>query len=331
MASDSPVQLPCQILGYGTALPQRIVASTEVDELCGLESGWIEQHTGVKFRHWATTEDAISLGTLAAHQALTKANMKPSDIDLIINASGTPHQAIPDGGPLFQRALGLGNSGILSFSVHATCLSFLLGLETASRWIATGGARHVLIITSEIGSRGLNFTEPESAGLIGDGATALILGPATQDRSSGIISSSWQTHGDTADLTEIRGCGTASHPSSAHSQAVDHLFHMDGKPLLKFVLRKLPGFLSSLQLPVHEHDWLVPHQASKAGLALLSALKWPANKTLHSLANFGNCIAASIPLTFMQGLESGQIQHGQRILLAGTGAGISFGALSFLY
>ena len=331
MASDPPVQLPCQLLGYGTALPQRIVASSEVDVLCGLDSGWIEQHTGVKFRRWATAEDAISLGSLAAQRALRMANMEPNDIDLIINASGTPHQAIPDGGPLFQRALGLGNSGILSFSVHATCLSFLLGLETAARWIATSGARHVLIITSEIGSRGLNFAEPESAGLIGDAATALVLGPAAQDRLSGIISSSWQTHGDTADLTEIRGCGTASHPSSVRSQAADHLFHMDGRPLLKFVLQKLPGFLSSLQLPINEHDWLVPHQASKAGLGLLAALKWPTNKTLHSLEDFGNCIAASIPLTFMQGLESGQIQQGQRILLAGTGAGISFGALSFLY
>lgn len=325
MASNPPLLLPASLLGYGSALPARIVTSEEVDARCGFDTGWIEQHTGVARRHWATHETALSLGAQAAEQALERAGCAKSEVDLLINASGTPHQAIPDGGPLLQHALGL---QCPAFSVHATCLSFLLGLEAAARWLATGGARRVLLITSDIGSGGLNFAEPESAGLIGDGAAAFLLGSSA---ASGLEAVTWRTHGAAAALTEIRGCGTARHPNAAAAHASDQLFHMDGRPLLKFVLRHLPSFLENLPVPVDQHDWLIPHQASKAGLALLQALDWPPERTLTTLRDYGNCIAASIPLTLIQGLERGQIQPGQRLLLAGSGAGVSFGALTLRY
>src|ERR1700682_1579264 len=95
--------LPLKIAGLGRYLPERVVPSAEVEALCG---------------------------------RVAEAGLALSDIDLILNASGTPEQAIPDGGPLVQRQLGLGSSGIACLSVHGTCLSFLAALDLAANLLA---------------------------------------------------------------------------------------------------------------------------------------------------------------------------------------------------
>ncbi len=334
MNSDHRPVLPCKILGAGRALPRRVVSSAEIDALCQCPPGWTEKHTGVQTRHWADEETAVDLGAAAARQALATANCHPSEVDLLVNASGTPHQAIPDGGPLLQRALGLGSSGRPAFSVHATCLSFLLGMECAARWLAGGTVRRALIITAEAGSVGLNLAQSESTGLIGDGAAAVLLGLPEPGEMCGIEGAHFETYGDAASLTEIRGCGTAIHPTRG-SHATDQLFHMDGKALLRFALQRVRPFLERLRPGLStgpaDADWLIPHQASKAGLDLLLALGWPADKTLVTLPRWGNCIAASLPLTLVEGIESGRIQRGHRLILAGTGAGVSLGGLVLRY
>ena len=117
------MSLPLKIIGLGRYLPERIVPSAEVEALCGLPPGWIERRSGVRERHWATTETSSYMGAQAAREAVAQAGLALSDIDLILNASGTPEQAIPDGGPLIQRQLGLGGSGIPCLSVHNTTVN----------------------------------------------------------------------------------------------------------------------------------------------------------------------------------------------------------------
>ena len=148
---------PLKIVGLGRYLPRRVVPSAEVEALCGLPAGWIEQRSGVRERHWATTETSSYMGAHAAREAVAEAGLALSDLDLIINASGTPEQAIPDGGPLVQRQLGLGRSGIACLSVHATCLSFLAAIDLSANLLATGRYQLILIVTSEIGSVGINL------------------------------------------------------------------------------------------------------------------------------------------------------------------------------
>lgn len=216
---------PVRIAGIGRYLPRHRVASADVEARAGLPAGWALEHSGVAFRHWAGADERASvMGAAAAREACAHAGVAPADIDLIINASGSVEQAIPDGGPLLQDALGLGASGIPSFSVHATCLSFLAAIEVAAERIQLGRIRRALVVSSEIASVALDFDSPEVCTLFGDGAAAVVLERAPVGAGSAIHRIEWMTMGEDHDLTTVRGCGTARHPHAAHTVPQDALF-----------------------------------------------------------------------------------------------------------
>ena len=104
------------------------------------------------------------MGAIAGKKALGD-NNRP---DLIINASGVPKQAIPDTSIFFQKEMGF--EGIPSFSIHSTCLSFITAFHTAGSLISSNTYKKILIISSDKGTIGRNFNEPESASLLGDSA-----------------------------------------------------------------------------------------------------------------------------------------------------------------
>src|SRR5690348_3640209 len=112
------VNLPIKIIGLGRYLPKRVVPSSELEAMCGLSPGWVERRNGVRERRWVTDETSSYMSAQAAREALEEAELRADQLDLIINASGTGEQAIPDTGALIQRQLGLGNSGIPAMTVH---------------------------------------------------------------------------------------------------------------------------------------------------------------------------------------------------------------------
>ncbi|MFT5467844.1 MAG: 3-oxoacyl-[acyl-carrier-protein] synthase-3 [Verrucomicrobiales bacterium] len=300
--------------------------------MCGVPAGWVEDRTGVAERRWVSgKESAITLGVQAATEALNDAGVQPGELDLILNASGTPYQAIPDNAAFLQRELGLGSSGIPSFSIHATCLSFLPALDLAAEFIASGRAERILIVSSEVASPGLNFAEPESAALMGDAAAAVVV----TSGDSVLEAFRMETYGDTAALSELRGGGTHFHPNSPTLKPEDSCFTMQGKPLLKFVKSKVPAFLenlrSGLSSSLGDVDQVVPHQASNLGLRLLPRYGWPDDQIVKTLPKTGNCIAASIPVALYEAVRDGRIQRGSRVLFIGTGAGLSIGGAILKY
>ncbi len=326
--------LPLKILGMGRYLPKRIVPSSEVETMCGLSAGWIERWSGVKERRWVSEGETNSfMGAEAAKEAIAQAGLKLTNIDLIINASGTPEQAIPDGGPLIQQQLGLGTSGVPCFTIHATCLSFLMALDTSASLLATGRYRTILIVSSDVGSVALNFNEPESASLIGDAAAAAVV--TLGDGHSGILASRFETYGGAAHLTELRGGGSRCHPQSPLTQPEDNLFHMDGSKILRLVHLYGKPFLERLQpglsTGLGDIQLVIPHQASLAGVRSLRHFGWPSDFISVTLTHLGNCISASIPATMYELIQQGQLQPGQKILLVGTGAGLSFGGVVLVY
>ena len=327
--------LPLKIVGVGRYLPDHIVPSSEVEKLCGLRPGWIERHSGVRERRWATAETSSYMGAQAAREAVAEAGLKLSEIDLILNASGTPEQAIPDGGPLIQRQLGLGASGIACLSVHATCLSFLVGLDVSANLLATGRYRHILIVSSEVASHGINFKEPESASLMGDGAAAAVVSATPPGEASGVQAARLETYGEGADMTAIRGGGTGRHPNDPATRPEDNLFHMDGPQVLRMAVRYSGDFLEKLRPGLSTGlgtiKLVVPHQPSLMGLKVMQGFGWPAERIVKTLDYLGNCVSASIPLTLYDAVRGGRIQRGEELLIVGTGAGLSIGGLILTY
>ena len=161
------------------------------------------------------------MGARAAREAL--AGEVP---DLILNASLTPIQLIPDSSVFIQRELGF--DGIPSFSLHATCLSFLVGLHTAGALIQTGAYERILLVSSEQGSVCRDYSEPESAALIGDGAAAAVLEPTPRGEGSELHAFTMRTWPSGASYTGLRGCGTRCHPNDPSTRFEDNLFQMRG-------------------------------------------------------------------------------------------------------
>ncbi len=320
---------PFRILASAQALPQRIVTTAEVAVLCGVPAELAQARSGVLQRHWLSPgESALTLGAQAAREALTSANLGPGAVDVLLNASGSQLQPIPDGAALLARELGL--SGLSAYSLHGTCLSFLLAVQHAALLIAAGQARHVLIISSESGSLGLNFAQAESSLLIGDGAAAVLLGPA-EERGQGLHAARFETYPEGAEHTRIRAGGSLLNDRSPGICREDYLFEMQGLGVLKLASRVVPGFLERLRpglssgLPGVQR--VIPHQASAAGLSLMRRYGWPEDQVEVSLPHLGNVIAASLPLTLHQALSAGRVRRGDTALLVGTGAGLTVGGL----
>jgi 3-oxoacyl-[acyl-carrier-protein] synthase-3 len=329
------VNIPLRIIGIGRYLPSRIVPSSELEALCSLPEGWVERRNGVCQRRWVESETASFMAAEAAREALEEAELDAARLDLIINASGTAEQAIPDMGALLQRQLGLGSSGIPSMSVHNTCLSFIAALDVASNYLSSGRYRNILIASSDISSCGINIKEPESATLVGDAAAAVVVTRPKDGEHSAIHHANFRTYGDGAYLTTIMGGGSALHPSKPGHNSDNDLFHMDGSAVLRMVRRFDDAFLEELYPGLSKSlldiDLVVPHQASRVGLQMLRRFGWPENKVMQTLNWLGNCVAASIPATLYQAIRDGSLHRSEKLLLVGTGAGLSIGGLVLTY
>lgn len=329
------VNLPLKIIGLGRYLPSRVVPSSELEKMCGLPAGWVERRNGVRERRWVTDETSSYMAAQAACEALDESGLKREQLDLILNASGTGEQAIPDTGALIQKQLGLGRSGIPAMTVHNTCLSFIVAMDVAANYLNSGRYKNILIASSDIASCGINPKEPESASLVGDAAAAVIVTQSDIDEQSMIHHSHLKTYGDGAYLTAIMGGGSRRHSSNPKTRPDDDLFHMDGPAALRMVREIGENFLEELYPGLSKSlvdiDVVVPHQASKVGLLMLTRFGWPEEKIMHTLEWLGNCVAASIPVTLYQAVRDGKIRRGQKILLAGTGAGLSIGGLILTY
>ena len=173
--------------GYGMYLPPRIETAEDLSPKLNRSADWIRSRAGVYERR-VSNIDVDEMAAIAVKKAIGKKN-KP---DLIINASGVPKQVIPDTSIFIQKQLGY--SGIPSFSVHATCLSFLVALNIASNFIKSKQYCRIVIVSSDRGTCGRNFNEPESAALLGDAAAAVYIEPIASN--SGLLSYSMETYPD---------------------------------------------------------------------------------------------------------------------------------------
>jgi 3-oxoacyl-[acyl-carrier-protein] synthase III len=330
-AETSAPARPLKICGVGRYLPHRVVTNDEVGPACGLSSDGVLARCGVATRHRVNglEETASFMGAAAAREALADAGLGIRDVDLILNASATPEQALPDTAPFLQAQLGLGSSGVPAWTVSAACLSFLAALDVAASLLACGRHRTILIVSSEISSAGLNPADPETGPLFGDGAAAVVVQRTPGGDASSVDALRMETYGEGAALTGIPGCGTKRPPGGAATRADDHLFRMNGPALLRTALRRGRPFIDRLVSGLDPRDVasaiVIPHQPSRAGMELLTVLGFAPARVVCTLERYGNCVAASMPLALCEAVRSGRLARGDRALLIGTGAGVSFG------
>ena len=328
--------LAVKIAGLGKYLPPNIVSSADLEKKYDIPSGWVEQVTGVQSRRYASDETVTGMASAAAREALQMAGLQPSDLDAIIGASASIRQAIPCTAAFVQRELGAPDGKSACFDINATCLSFVVALQMAAQMISAGVYKNVLIFSSELATFSRNPKQWESAVLFGDGAAAAVVTGAQGDETSAIWHSRFKTYSSGADFTQFVGGGTLHHPNDPATTPEMNMFDMDGPAVFKMAARLVPPFLDEFSKELgwknQDYDQVIPHQASGHGMKLLTKrFGFRPEQVFIHIQERGNCIAASIPLAFTEAVQSGRVRRGDKVLLVGTGAGLSIGALALTF
>lgn len=325
-----------RITGTGSALPGRIVTNKELEQMVETSDEWIRERTGIGERHVSVGETVVTLGSEAACKALEQAGKRAEEIDLILVATCSPEQYLPCCACQVQAAIGAVNA--LAFDVNAACSGFLFALNTADAYLRTGLAENALVIGSEVLSKLVDWTDRGSCILFGDGAGAVVVERC--EASPGILGRALHSDGTGGGVLQ---CGarelttpyarTSAAKTDQKQQTDDreHYIQMDGQEVYRFATRRVPQCieeaLADAGLAVPDIDLFVLHQANARIIdAVAKRLHADREKFLTNLERVGNLSSASIPVLLDELHRQGKLHRGDRIVLAGFGAGLTIGA-----
>jgi 3-oxoacyl-[acyl-carrier-protein] synthase-3 len=318
------------ILGVSHYLP-RMVQTNE--ELCQIMTDvtpeWILSKTGIKRRHLASADDSSSsMATIAAKKLLERLNIDPSKINLIVTATFSPDYMFPPVSAKIQSNLAAKNAQIID--VNTNCTGFVTALTVASdRMKVDESYEYALVIGVELHTRFINPKDKETAIYFSDGAGVALLGKV--DKGKGIIKSQFLTDSSTYESVRFRGGGSSYPIVNRNFTAEIDYIEMNGLATWKQAITNLPKVIKELliksNLEITDIDFCIFHQANLNLIQYVMAkLKIPLEKTFTNVEEIGNTGSASIGIALSQAIETGKIKPGQKVLLAGVGAGFNFGS-----
>lgn len=322
-----------RVLGTGRYLPAQVVSNEEIVVRLGevgvsTSDAWIREHVGVRRRRFAAPGEVTSdLAAKAGQAAIQAAGLTVADLDMIVLATSTGDTPMPATAVHLQQKLGA--DLIPSFDVNASFAGFLYALSIADQFVAAGTFKTVLVVGADVMSRVVDPKDRTTFPLMGDGAGAVVLGPATDGR--GILSCRIHADGQLADLATVPGGGSAEPMTHASLEERKQYLRIKGPELFQVTERHLTSYsmqaLKAAGLTSAELDWVVPHQANEKIVDRISArLGYPRSKFVENLAEVGNTSAASIPVALDEAVRDGRIQSGQTVLTCALGAGLAWGA-----
>ena len=319
-----------QIAGWGKALPQRVLTNHELESMVDTTDEWIRSRTGIRERRIAgPKESTLTLAVKAAHDAIEVADIAPSKIDLVIVSTFTPEfGGMPSTASLVQDAVGADHAG--AFDLNAACSGFVYGLAVAQALIASGLHETVLVVGAETLSRVVDWKDRATCVLFGDGAGAVVL--QRSERPGGVLSCVLGSDGSGGELLAVPGGGSRTPATFQSVQAAEHFIKMNGKEVYKFAVGALPRSVrqavAQAGLQLSDVDLFIPHQANIRIIgSAAETLGVPMSKVFTNVERYGNTSAASIPIALCEAIEAGLVHEGTKLVLAGFGGGLSWGAV----
>jgi 3-oxoacyl-[acyl-carrier-protein] synthase-3 len=293
---------------------------------------WIQQRSGIRERRFVDPGAAPSdLGVKASRDALAMAGVKPENVDLLIVTTLSAEHTFPGTAAFIQRKLNLRT--VPAFDLRAQCSGFLYGMAAAKSFIDSGQYKCVLLVSVEVQSRALDFSDRgrDTAVLFGDGAGAVVIEPSA-DPERGIMNVTLHSEGEHAERLWVE------YPSMAHSPHISSdivaeggVFpKMDGKFVFKHAITRLPEVvnetLSSQNLKVADIDTWLFHQANlRINEHVAALLGITPERCPYNIDRFGNCSSASIPILLDELVRSSRVRSGSLICLAAFGSGFTWG------
>ena len=329
-----------RVCGTGSYLPIRTVSNDELSHVMETSDEWIRERTGIRFRHVALEETTSDMAAEAAARALKNGEVNADEIELILTATSSSDVIYPSAACIVQKRIGAQNA--LAFDLNGACSGFVIAFNTAQAYIRAGIYKTILVVGAESMSRLVDWSDRSTSVLFGDGAGALILkaeegdhywqtghSDGTKDfvltlRSKSLFEeqddnpkdvlsksdegSSVEEHDDVSKNAE-----DISRKKKSHKTGIC----MDGQEVFKFAVRKV--------LKIADIDFFILHQANERIVkAAAKKLKVDMSRFPINMENYANTSAASIPILLDELVQTGRLRKGQKILLAGFGAGLTW-------
>ncbi|MCI8381006.1 MAG: ketoacyl-ACP synthase III [Lachnospiraceae bacterium] len=307
------------ICGTGSYAPEYIMDNDRIAELVETNDDWIRERTGIRRRHIARTETTTFMAVEAAKGAVENAGISPEEIDLIITATLSSDVILPCTACEVQKEIGAKNAA--AFDINAACSGFVIACNMAEAFFAAGQYRTALIVAAESLSKLTDWSDRNTCILFGDGAGAAVLKNAPGKHFLSV------THSD-GEKGWTLTC--KSRPAAdAEKSLREHFIDMNGQEIFKFAVRKVPELVKEVlqknAVDQEEIAWYIMHQANSRILeAVAKRLGEPAMKFPMNLQHYGNTSSASIPLLLDEMNRTGRFSKGEKILMAGFGAGLTW-------
>jgi 3-oxoacyl-[acyl-carrier-protein] synthase-3 len=321
------------VLGLGVHVPSRVLTNAELEKMVDTTHEWIVTRTGIHSRRVVAPDQAASdLAVPASEAALRDAGLSAADLDLIICATTTPDMLFPATACLVQDRLGAKRAG--AFDLLAACSSFVYGMISAAQAIETGLARYVLVVGAEVLTRLVDWTDRTICVLVGDGAGAVVMGPARS--GGGVRASVVGADGSAADLLILPSPGSRIPPSAEAIAKGLHRARMDGQAVFKLAVRIVPDAIAQVVaragLTLDDIAWIVPHQANQRIIeAIARGINLPLERFVSTIDRYGNTSSASIPLSLWEARTDGRLQAGDHIVLVAFGGGFTWSAVAMTW
>jgi 3-oxoacyl-[acyl-carrier-protein] synthase-3 len=324
-----------KIAGLGSYLPERKLTNFDLERLVDTSNEWIVERTGIHSRRMAADGQLTTdLAFIAARKALEDAKLTADKIEMIIFATLTPDQVMPNSACYLQTKLGAGRC--MAVDISAACTGFVYGLSIADQFIRTGVYQNILVVGAEILHNVVSYKDRETCILFGDGAGAAVVSRAHADETSELFSCHLHADGELSELLTLE-IGGSKNPFSKKALDQDLQYvKMKGKEIFKHAIRTMASCcdeaLTANDLKPEDIHWVIPHQANIRIIeAVAKHVGVPMDKVIVEIADMGNTSAATIPVAFDHAVRDGRIQRGQTILLTAFGGGITSGSLLLRY
>jgi 3-oxoacyl-[acyl-carrier-protein] synthase-3 len=292
--------------GWGIGLPENIVTNDDLSKTLDTSDEWITERTGIRERRIGSS--TRELGVLAATEAMKSAGVSPSDIDVLILATTTPERMAPATAPMIANDLGM---SCMAMDLNAACSGFMYGVRTAQGLLETG-AKRILLIGAEHLSGWVDWSDRNTAVLLGDGGGAAVL--EYDENVNEILSFVLGSDGASADIL------TAPH---------EGFFYMDGPEVFRRAVRVVVDSAEKAMalagVSADQISLVVPHQANiRIIQAVCQRLGIDMERAVITLDRYGNTSSASIPLAYYDALKNGRVKSGEYALMTGFGAGMTW-------
>lgn len=324
-----------KITGIGQYVPELVVTNDDIAKIVDTSDDWISKRTGIKSRRIANGELAYQMGVKAAKEALEDANITIDEVDMIIATTMSPDCFTPSVACLIGNELGIKKA--VAFDVNGACTGYVYAFDLARNYLEIGTYRNILIVSTEIISRMVDFSDRSTCVLFGDGAGATVV-----TKSDGLYASilGGNPSGAQRLFAKIKHHNNPFNKQnvSYDSEKVDEFpygyIYMEGEEIFKFATTTLPkvvlATLEQAGLDIGNLDLLVPHQANERILqAANKKLQLPEEKLYYGIKEYGNISSACIPIGLYHLKRKKRLKAQSKICIAGFGAGLTYGAALF--